>query len=180
MFLYPILWNYIFSKATDFFHLSSNSFGIYVGGTVHEVAQVVAITTINGTDVPMAHSGVIVKLTRVLLIAPMLILLALYLKKVSIERSEESIKELTIPWFAIYFIFVVIFNSFELLPRTVVDGINLIDTFLLTMAMSALGLGSRFSNFKSLGVAPLYTALVMFIWLIVGGFLSLKFIEFLL
>ncbi len=172
MFLYPILWSTLFSKTTGFFHLSPDSFGIYVGGSVHEVAQVVAISTINGADTTMAHNGVIVKLTRVLLIAPMLIILSLYLIKTS--KDSEIKTKIVIPWFAIYFIFVVIFNSFELLSENLVNIINLIDTFLLTMAMSALGVGSRFNKFKTLGLAPFYTALIMFVWLMVGGFLTVK------
>jgi len=35
------------------------------------------------------------------------------------------------------------------------------------MAMTALGMGTRFAKFKGLGLAPLYTALAMFIWLVV-------------
>jgi uncharacterized membrane protein YadS len=44
------------------------------------------------------------------------------------------------------------------------------------MAMTALGMGTIFSKFKGLGLAPLYTALSMFVWLVVGGFLVTKFI----
>ncbi len=177
MFLYPILWSVVFSKATGFLHLSQAEFGIYVGGSIHEVAQVVAVSTINGANTQMAHNGVIVKLTRVLLIAPMLIILSIYLAKSS---SLEHKTKLVIPWFAVYFIVVAGFNSLELLPKEIINTINSIDTFLLTMAMSALGLKSRFANFKSLGAGPFYTALVMFAWLVVGGFLVVKFVGFIL
>jgi uncharacterized integral membrane protein (TIGR00698 family) len=172
MFIYPLFYTFIFSKTDGFLHLSPEQFGIYVGATVHEVAQVVAVSTINGADTSMAHNGVIVKLTRVLLIAPMLILLALFLSKTS--KAQNTQTKIAIPWFALYFIAVVGFNSLDILPKDWVKTINSIDTFLLTMAMSALGVGSRFSNFKRLGLAPFYTALVMHIWLIVGGFLVVK------
>ena len=175
MFLYPFLYSLIFSKVTGFFHLSPEEFGIYVGGSIHEVAQVVAVSTLNGADTAMAHNGVIVKLTRVLLIAPMLIILSIYLSKSS-KNSKEKM-EIVIPWFAVYFIFVVIFNSFELLPKNLVDTINTVDTFLLTMAMSALGMQTDFKKFRGFGLAPFYTALVMFIWLVVGGFLAIKVIS---
>jgi uncharacterized membrane protein YadS len=55
-----------------------------------------------------------------------------------------------------------------------VDVINEIDTFLLTMAMTALGMGTIFSKFKGLGLAPLYTAGAMFVWLVFGGFVVTK------
>jgi len=54
--------------------------------------------------------------------------------------------------------------------------INEIDTFLLTMAMTALGMGTIFAKFKGLGLAPVYTAGSMFIWLVVGGFIVTKFV----
>jgi uncharacterized membrane protein YadS len=42
------------------------------------------------------------------------------------------------------------------------------------MAMTALGMGTIFSKFKGLGLAPLYTAGAMFVWLVVGGFIVTK------
>jgi len=54
--------------------------------------------------------------------------------------------------------------------------INEIDTFLLTMAMTALGMGTRFSKFKGLGLAPVYTATAMFAWLVIGGFVVTKLV----
>ncbi|MEJ2372679.1 MAG: putative sulfate exporter family transporter, partial [Sulfurimonas sp.] len=82
--------------------------------------------------------------------------------------------KLVIPWFAVYFIGMAGFNSLQLVPTEIVSVINEIDTFLLTMAMTALGMGTIFSKFKGLGLAPLYTAGVMFAWLVVGGFVVTK------
>jgi len=175
MFLYPILYKTIIEPATGFLHMSPEEFGIYVGGSIHEVAQVVAVpASIPNAPEVMAHNAVIVKMTRVLLIAPMLIILGLYLSKTS-NNANNKVK-LVIPWFAVYFIGVAGFNSLHLLPAAIVSTINQIDTFLLTMAMSALGLGTRFSKFKGLGLSPLYTALGMFIWLLIGGFVVTKII----
>ncbi len=44
------------------------------------------------------------------------------------------------------------------------------------MAMTALGMGTIFSKFRGLGLAPVYTALSMFIWLVVGGFIVTKLV----
>ena len=56
------------------------------------------------------------------------------------------------------------------LINEIIANINVIDTFLLTMAMTALGMGTRFAKFKGLGMAPLYTAGTMFLWLLIGGY----------
>ena len=183
MFLYPVLYTTIIEHSDGFLHMSAREFGIYVGGTIHEVAQVVAVpASVPGAPQEMADAAVIVKMTRVIMIAPMLIVLGFYLswvaKKDGTSTSEKT--KLVIPWFAVYFIMVAGFNSFHLLPLGLVDTINEIDTFLLTMAMTALGMGTVFSKFKGLGLAPIYTALTMFAWLVVGGFMVTKVVvEFL-
>ena len=178
MFLYPVLYASIIEPATGFLHMSPQEFGIYVGGTIHEVAQVVAVpASILGAPADMANSAVIVKMTRVIMIAPMLIVLGLYLSYSA--KSSGAVGggvKLVIPWFAVYFIGMAGFNSLGLVPENVVSIINEIDTFLLTMAMTALGMGTIFAKFKGLGLAPLYTAGAMFIWLIFGGFLVTKFV----
>ncbi|WP_295419952.1 YeiH family protein [Sulfurovum sp.] len=183
MFLYPVLYTTMIEHATGFLHMTAREFGIYVGGTIHEVAQVVAVpASVPGSPKEMADAAVIVKMTRVIMIAPMLIVLGFYLaweaKRAGGQHGGKT--KLVIPWFAVYFIMVAGFNSLHLLPQNLVDIINQIDTFLLTMAMTALGMGTIFSKFKGLGLAPVYTALSMFVWLVVGGFVITKIIvEFL-
>ncbi len=117
-------------------------------------------------------------MTRVIMIAPMLIVLGLYLaysaKKEGGDTNDKM--KLVIPWFAVYFIGVAGFNSLHLVPQNIVDIINEIDTFLLTMAMTALGMGTVFAKFKGLGLAPVYTATTMFVWLVVGGFVVTKLV----
>ena len=178
MFLYPVLYGTIIEPATGFLHMTPAEFGIYTGGTIHEVAQVVAVpASIPHSPDVMANNAVIVKMTRVIMIAPMLIILGLYLSaKAKKEGGEGAKVKLVIPWFAVYFIGMAGFNSLHLIPDDIVHHINTIDTFLLTMAMTALGMQTRFAKFKGLGLAPLYTAGLMFAWLVVGGFVITKIV----
>lgn len=166
LFLYPFMYQ------VGILDMNAKEFGVYIGGTIHEVAQVVAVGGAFGDEV--ANNAVIVKMTRVMLIAPMLIILGIYLSKIS--NSSNQKQQLVIPWFAVYFILVAGFNSLNLVPIVIVDTINTIDTFLLTIAMSALGIQTQFSKFKGFGLAPFYTALVMFVWLVVGGYFITKII----
>ncbi|RLA73455.1 MAG: YeiH family putative sulfate export transporter [Epsilonproteobacteria bacterium] len=169
MFLYPALYT------SGILDMSGREFGIYVGGTIHEVAQVVAVGTMNGAETEMAKAAVIVKMTRVIMIAPMLIVLGFYLS--STAKKTGSVGggvKLVIPWFAVYFIGMAGFNSLHIVPENIVNIINEIDTFLLTMAMTALGMGTRFAKFRGLGMAPLYTAAGMFAWLVIGGYFITK------
>lgn len=190
MFLYPVLYATIIEPATGFLHMSPSTFGMYVGGTIHEVAQVVAVpASVPGADEMMANTAVIVKMTRVIMIAPMLIVLGLVLSSIAKRLGGEGSKvKLVIPWFAVYFIGMAGINSLihdytltatvdvATIINGVISNINSIDTFLLTMAMTALGMGTRFAKFKGLGLAPLYTAGSMFIWLVVGGFVITQWV----
>jgi len=183
-FLYPVLYTTIIEPATGFLHMDPKTFGIYVGGTIHEVAQVVAVpASVPGAPVDMANTAVIVKMTRVIMIAPMLIVLGLILSYMAKKEGGESSKlKLVIPWFAVYFVGMagvnsLIHNYTLTAPLETADmikyfitNLNMVDTFLLTMAMTALGMGTRFAKFKGLGLAPIYTAGAMFVWLVVGGF----------
>jgi uncharacterized integral membrane protein (TIGR00698 family) len=155
MFLYPFLF-----RLTGF---SVSHFGIYIGSTIHEVAQVVAA----GDAVKAAESAVIVKLGRVMLLAPFLIILSFFIGRTE-EAGEKS--KIMIPWFAFFFIAVSGFNSLNLLPAGIVSAINTADTFLLTTAMAALGVDSRKEKFKGVGTAPFLSALLMFFWLVIGGY----------
>ena len=178
MFLYPVMYATIIEPATGFLHMTHQEFGIYVGGTIHEVAQVVAVpASIPGASAEMANSAVIVKMTRVIMIAPMLIALGIYLSFQAKKSGSVGEKvKLVIPWFAVYFVGMAGFNSLQIVPENIVSTINEIDTFLLTMAMTALGMGTRFAKFKGLGLAPLYTGAAMFLWLVVGGFIITKWV----
>ena len=82
--------------------------------------------------------------------------------------------KVSIPWFAIGFLAVIGFNSFNLLPAVFVDAINYVDTFLLTMAMAALGAETSIDKFKKAGAKPFILAFCLDLWLIGGGYILAK------
>jgi uncharacterized integral membrane protein (TIGR00698 family) len=162
MFLYP------FAYKAGLVPLSPEAMGIYIGGTIHEVAHVVGAASAISPDV--AKTAVIVKMIRVMMIAPFLIILGIWLS----SRGVSTKKTITIPWFAVIFILVAGFNSLHLLPSGAVGVINSFDTFLLTMAMTALGMETTVEKFKNVGMKPVYLAFILFLWLIFGGYFIVK------
>ena len=160
IFLYPAMYPLV----AHWF--SPETYGIYIGSTMHEVAQVVAAG--HAINPEAENAAVIAKMLRVMMLAPFLIFLAARVKQLAPADSNQKSK-ITIPWFAILFIVVAIFNSFHLLPKSVVDMLVTLDTVLLAMAMAALGVTTHVSALKKAGAKPLLMALVLFIWLIVGG-----------
>lgn len=158
IFLYPALWPLM----SHWF--SPEVWGIYMGSTMHEVAQVVAAGHAIGPKTESA--AVIAKMLRVMMLAPFLIFLSARVKATSTTTQGGKI---TIPWFALLFILVAFLNSFSLLPASLVRLLVTLDTLLLAMAMAALGLTPHISALKNAGVKPLLMALMLFVWLVVGG-----------
>jgi len=167
MFLYPFLYK------LGIIPLSPEAMGIYIGGTIHEVAHVVAAS--NAVSIEAAKTAVIVKMIRVMLLAPFLVILGFWLVRTTQHVAHKQKSKITIPWFAVFFIVVAGFNSFNLLPQALVSNINALDTFLLTMAMTALGMETSVDKFKNVGMKPIYLATILFAWLMVGGFFIVKF-----
>lgn len=170
MFLYPILYR------NGIFDLSPEQMGIMTGSTVHEVAHVVGAANAMGNGIP--DSAIIVKMIRVMMLVPVLLLISWCVARAAARNGEEQSdkKRISIPWFAIFFLVVIGFNSFDWLPTGVVSGINTTDTFLLTMAMTALGAETSIDKFKQVGAKPFLLAFFLYAWLIAGGYAIAKFL----
>ncbi|SDH66452.1 YeiH family protein [Propionivibrio dicarboxylicus] len=156
MLLYPLIYAWLGAGHFDF--------GIFVGSTVHEVAQVVAIGSTIGGDV--AGNAVIAKMIRVMLLVPFLLLLGLSLRRADGQGRSAP---LPIPWFALVFVAMAGVNSLQILPPALVDALRLIGMLLLTAAMASLGIDTRLSRMRQAGPRPLILGAGLFVHLIVIG-----------
>lgn len=170
MFLYPVLYR------NGVFDLSPEMMGLFTGSTVHEVAHVVGAGNAMGQGV--SNTAIIVKMIRVMMLVPALLVISWAVARNLTKRdaAEQAKGKITIPWFAILFLVVIGFNSFNLLPVALVEWINQFDTFLLTMAMTALGAETSFDKFKKAGAKPFLLAAILFVWLIGGGYCLAKYV----
>ena len=166
MFLYPTL------QHMNFFGFTESQFGLFAGASIHEVAQVV----VAGSNVSpeSASIAIIVKMTRVLLLIPVLMLCAVFLKQA--VKTREKKQRFVIPWFALGFMGVVGFNSLNLLSISLVELMNQFDTLLLTMAMGAIGIETNLKKIKTVGLKPFYLAALLFLWLIGSSYFFITFL----
>lgn len=180
MFLYPILYR------AGVFDLSTQQMAIFTGSTLHEVAHVVGAG--NAMDASgslhLADQATITKMIRVMLLAPVLIIMSFVLARSRSRKAQGDVKRghITIPWFAFGFIAVIGLNSLlgMFVPDNIMaigrEGINGLDNFLLTMAMTALGAETSFDKFKQTGAKPFYLAGIIYCWLLGGGYLLCKYL----
>src|SRR5574344_2261737 len=177
-FLYPILYR------AGSCVLPAEQMGIFTGSTIHEVAHVVGAGNAMGTAV--SNTAIIVKMIRVMMLVPVLLVIAFFVTKDVATRNQGNAADdgegntkkakITIPWFAILFLVVIGFNSLGLLSEGVVSFINTLDTFLLTMAMTALGAETSIDKFKKAGFKPFVLATILYVWLLGGGYLLAKYL----
>lgn len=159
MFLYPLLY--------PFLGLSHHEYGIYVGSTIHEVAQVV----VAGESISdhSAAIAVIEKMFRVILLVPFLLILGI---RTNISEREKNRNFLgLIPWFAIFFILVAIINSFKIISQDLTKQLIDVDTILLSAAMFALGIRTHIKSIKEAGIIPLKLGGLIWLFLTIGGYL---------
>ena len=183
MFLYPIMYR---TGMLD--GLSNTAVAIYTGSTLHEVAHVAgAGNAMDPTDVlGIAGPATITKMIRVMMLAPVLVIMSLALsgrKKVGADGKVIKSK-ITIPYFAFGFIGIICLNSLlqilcgvESVKEIPLNGtIEYIDTFMLTMAMTALGAETSLDKFKQAGANPFLLAGLLYVWLVGGGYLLAKYL----
>ena len=132
--------------------------GKWAGGSTHEIAQVVAIGgVIGGGALAVA---VVVKLARVLLLAPVIAVLSIRQRR--LQRATDAPGQQTsrsklppiVPPFILGFLAMVLLRSFIPLPKTVLDAGSALQTVLLAAAMFALGCGVRIRSLLNVGIRP--------------------------
>ncbi|MEZ5375511.1 MAG: putative sulfate exporter family transporter [Acidimicrobiales bacterium] len=149
--------------------LEGATFGTWVGAAVHDVAQVVATAS---TDGPAAlEAATVVKLTRVVLLAPLVALVALRRRRnhvgSAIEGDAVASHPPIVPLFVAGFLGAVLVRSSGVLSSESLAGIKDAEKVLLTLALVGLGMGVRLDRLRRLGGRPLVLGLVA--WLMVAG-----------
>lgn len=143
--------------------LDQHHFGLWAGASIHEVAQVIGAAFQNGPEA--GEIGTVAKLTRVALLAPMVIALGLVVRR---DSSQGDAARPPLPLFVVGFVAVVLFNSFIGIPDTIRPTVSFVTTLILSMGLAAMGLHTNVSEIRSRGLRPLFLALSAFVF--IAGF----------
>ncbi|MGO3211018.1 MAG: putative sulfate exporter family transporter, partial [Brachybacterium sp.] len=139
--------------AAALLQLEPETAGLWAGASIHEVAQVVAAGgALGGAALTVA---VIVKLARVLMLAPVMAVLSLQQRR---EGAADGKRPPLVPLFVLGFLAMVLLRSFAPLPGGFLEVGALLQTALLAAAMFALGTGVKVRNLLQVGPRPLALA----------------------
>jgi uncharacterized integral membrane protein (TIGR00698 family) len=159
MFAYPLL--------PGLLHLDPHGFGLWSGASIHEIAQVVAAAFQNGQKA--GEFATVAKLSRVMLLAPMVIVLGLSESRRARDRlTDATSTRPPMPWFVLGFVAMVGLNSAVSVPPEAKVWIVAITTFLLSVALAAMGLETDIRKLTAKGFRPALLGALAFLF--IAGF----------
>ena len=163
IFLFNVAAVLIFPPIGHALGLSQHAFGLFAGTAVNDTSSVVAAATTYGTAA--GNYAVVVKLTRTLMIIPICLGLAALVRRRasaqaggSLTRYEEHVLLRTlklVPWFLIGFLVAAAANSAGLVPASDHNALQHVSLFLITAALSAIGLSTDVPALRRTGHRPL-------------------------
>ncbi|MCZ8530991.1 YeiH family protein [Alteromonas sp. PRIM-21] len=164
MVLYPIIAGQL--------EMTDTEAGIFLGGTIHDVAQVV------GAGYSVSESAgdmaTLTKLVRVAMLMPVVLIMMLVIKrfyKASTQAEGGEVPKM--PLFLIGFIALMLLNSFVSLPEFVIDAGTQVSRFFLVVSITAIGMKSNLGKLAEVGMLPIVMIVAETLWiaLLILGFL---------
>jgi uncharacterized integral membrane protein (TIGR00698 family) len=157
MVLYPLI--------TRLLNLPPELAGLFLGGTIHDVAQVAGAGYMLNDET--GDYAVTIKLFRVSMLAVVvLVVSAMFRRQREISEKKDAVSpENLVPWFLWLFIALVVLNSLGGVPAPVQDGLNWISRACLVVAIVALGMKTSVKELRSFGWRPLVMLLSETVWI---------------
>jgi uncharacterized integral membrane protein (TIGR00698 family) len=153
MVAYPML--------ADWLVLDSKQAGFFLGGTIHDVAQVVGAGYSKSQET--GDTATLVKLMRVAMLVPVIFAATCLTRLVPIKLPESHEPQTAtiagrpplLPGFAVLFAILVLINGFELFPKWMIDSGNTLSRWLLVCSMAAIGMKTHLKEILSVGWRPI-------------------------
>jgi uncharacterized integral membrane protein (TIGR00698 family) len=143
--------------------MSPHAFGLWSGTAINDTSSVVAATYAYGGDAGAA--GIVVKLTRTLMLIPIVIVLAI----LKARRETTGFSARAMPWrkivptFLVGFILATSLDSLGLIPTSWHSALSVLGTFLITTALAGIGLSLRSADMRKAGRRPLLLGALLWV-----------------
>ena len=141
--------------------LDDNAAGLFLGGTIHDVAQVVGAGY--SISEPAGDTATLVKLIRVAFLVPVVFIFALVFRSKNVGSTRGKI----LPVFLMGFAFFVLLNSYVVIPIELKDFFVTASRFMLVTAIAAIGLKSNLRELANVGLRPILLMVMETVWLAV-------------
>jgi len=153
-------------------NLSTNETSLFLGGTIHDVAQVVGAGYSVSSET--GDLATLTKLVRVSLLVPVVLIFVLLLRrKRSYPLSEQSN---ILPRFLLAFVAFMLLNSFFNIPDQIVDSASSVSRFSLVMAIAGIGMKSNLRQLVEVGFKPFLILLSETVWILLVFLLYVKIV----
>jgi uncharacterized integral membrane protein (TIGR00698 family) len=154
MVLYPVFVSYL--------NFDNTTAGVFLGATIHDVAQVVGAGYIISDET--GEISTLVKLMRVALLVPVVITISLVVRK---TKSNRTRKEPLLPWFLVAFVVLVVINSAGWVPPDAHSVLTPISGWCLLTAVAALGIKTSLKALVDVGPGPVAAMILQTLFLAV-------------
>lgn len=169
------LFTFVYTLVYPVLELSSEAFGMFAGGTLHEIAHVVAAGDVGGTEA--LDFALVVKLTRVMLLVFVAGGVGIWMSRKNKQSAEKfKLKTLPIPWFIFGFLAVSALFTTGIVPEAVASVFVTLAYLLMAMSMAGLGLNVKFEAFRSAGMKPFVAGLGGTVILVLVGYMYARFV----
>ena len=137
--------------------------GVFLGGTIHDVAQVVGAGF--SVSEETGEAATLVKLMRVTMLAPVVLVIALVMRQSAADMKDGAKRPPLIPFFVAMFLLFAVLNSFHLIPEGAVNGMNSVSRWALLISIAAVGMKTSIRRMLDVGgpAIMLITAETVFI-----------------
>ena len=153
----------IYPMIAQWLELSPQAAGIFLGATIHDVAQVVGAGYSMSTET--GDTATVVKLMRVAMLLPVIVCAAMITRMQGVESGGE--RPPLLPWFAVGFLVLACINSTGWVPVIVQNGTNELSRWFLIIAISALGMKTQIKELASVGIKPILLMIGESIFLVI-------------
>ncbi|MEM9966786.1 MAG: putative sulfate exporter family transporter [Pseudomonadota bacterium] len=145
MVLYPILSNLLALNAVHG--------GVFIGGTIHDVAQVVGAGF--SISEQTGDTATLVKLIRVAMLAPVVLIASLLIRRYAAHTATEGKRPPLLPGFVIGFLVLALLSSLNMIPAFLIDWLSQASRWFLLIAIAAVGMKSNIKQVLSVGGAAI-------------------------
>ncbi|MEX0350102.1 MAG: YeiH family protein [Paracoccaceae bacterium] len=141
MIVYPIL--------TEAFDFNSEYSGVFLGGTIHDVAQVVGAGFSVSDET--GEVATLVKLIRVAMLAPVVLVISVLVRKYAEDGATDGKRPPVLPFFVVGFLIFAVLNSLGLIPAAVVDVMSSLSRWALLISIAAVGMKTSLKRILDVG-----------------------------